>query len=195
MHKRILVTGLVIIASVTGCAKIVVEAVRPNMGGAGVFYALPKTVIHVALKADMTTLKAAPYQKFAPIFAPGGAVACDSAAKCKPPKPKGTSPLTILTEDIVPPDAGPDTKTTYSLQRGATFTTSGVPDSEHVYLVKFTGNSTVDQALAMTWTETGRGVRAAIGGIAHDLSVGHAPALSAVCEARRMHRRGPGSRT
>jgi hypothetical protein len=114
-----------------------------------------KTVIHVALKADMTTLKAAPYQKFAPIFAPGGAVACDSAAKCKPPKPKGTSPLTILTEDIVPPDAGPDTKTTYSLQRGATFTTSGVPDSEHVYLVKFTGNSTVDQALAMTWTETG----------------------------------------
>src|SRR4029079_8916311 len=71
MHKRILVTGLVIIASVTGCATIVVEAVRPNMGGAGVCYALPKTVIHVALKADMTTLKAAPYQKFAPIFAPG----------------------------------------------------------------------------------------------------------------------------
>lgn len=139
MRRAIAMFGLVLVGS--GCAKIVVEDVRPNMGGAGMFYALPKTIVHVSLKADMKTLTAAPYQDYAPIFAPGGSVACDAIAKCG--APEETDPEAMRT------------KTSYSIQPGATFATSGIPDPDNVYLVKFTRSAAVDQALSMTWTETG----------------------------------------
>ncbi len=134
MQKRIVV---VVAVAAMGCAKIVVEPVKPNMGGEGVFYALPSTVVHVMPKVDRKTVTDAIYSPYAWIFSPLGKVQCGAKVVCtgKPGEPR--------------------TKTTYALQQGTTFATTGEPDPEQVYVVRFAGGGAMDQALAMTWTESG----------------------------------------
>jgi hypothetical protein len=54
------------------CAKLVVVPVTAPLTDEGVFYALPKTAARVQLKIDRKASTAAPFGRFAAIFAPGG---------------------------------------------------------------------------------------------------------------------------
>jgi hypothetical protein len=132
--------AMLLAISLTGCAKVVVVQV-PKKGetplvGEGVFYALPKTVAKVTVKADKTVVAPAPYARFVPIFVPGSKPPCGSIVKCAAIEPGGST-------------------TAYSLQQGATFSTFGEPDADNVFMVKFTGGGAVDQKLSMTWNEAG----------------------------------------
>jgi hypothetical protein len=122
------------------CAKIVVVKVPNSPSGQsqtsgmtedGVFYALPKTVVRIAVKVDHITVKPAPFMKFAPIFAPGEQPVC-KFSECT-----GTE------------------KEKFELEQGASFSTFGEPDPDNVYMVKFVGDPAKDQMISMTWTETG----------------------------------------
>jgi hypothetical protein len=127
---------LPLLLAAVSCAKIVVKPVTPNMGGEGVFYALPNTVLRVQLKADMKKVTDAPFSQYTAIFVPDGEKVCD----------------TTCTKSS---DGGAPSKTVYSIQQGATFATYGEPDTSNVYFVQFSGKATVDQALTMAWTESG----------------------------------------
>lgn len=131
-------TLLVLALLPTACARIVVVPVTPNSlaKGTGVFYALPKTVIRIQMKVDKSTSNPAPYQKFAPIFVPGAAVACKDCLDGKKQE-------------------------TYSVQKNATLGVFGVPDPEHIYLVQFAGGGAIDQTIAMSWNEAGLASNAA----------------------------------
>ncbi|HJQ99900.1 MAG TPA: DUF4831 family protein [Candidatus Polarisedimenticolaceae bacterium] len=122
--------------AMVACAKVLVlpvtSATKPE--GSGVYYALPQTLIRVKLKVDRTVLTPAPFQDFAAIFAPGGAIACDG---CK------------------------EKRTKYSIQEPATLGTLGVPDPTNIYLVQFVGGRAMDQTLSMTWNEAGLASNAA----------------------------------
>jgi hypothetical protein len=138
-----MLVALVAMALSAACAKLVVVPVTDKLEGEGVFYALPKTVARVQLKVDRTVRTAAPYSRFAPIFAPDGRPACkekeDSAEDlCKSPNPNQ-----------------PPQNIAYSVEPGATFSTFGEPDPDNVYLVKFVGRGAIDQTLSMTWNEVG----------------------------------------
>ena len=142
MRSLLVVSTLLTVASAAGCAaKIVVVPVPVRLSSdttrmEGMFYALPRTVARVAMKAEMKRATDAPYSAFAVIFAPGDEPACDSTC--------------------APGDNGkPASKTTYSLKQGAVFSTFGEPDSGNIYLVKFAGSRAMDQSLNMTWTESG----------------------------------------
>jgi hypothetical protein len=123
-----------------GCSKIVVHKLVPSgtppsiSTADGVIYALPKTIVRVNLKVDKNSIKPAPFARYAGIFAPG------ISAVCKPKECKGVD------------DPGKDT---FSVEDGASFTTYGEPDVNHVYLVKYSGSGAVDQNLALTWNESG----------------------------------------
>lgn len=125
------------------CAKIVVVPVTSEMKGEGMLYALPKTVTRVQLKVGKTVRTAAPYSRFAAIFAPDGTPACkedEEAAedRCTPPE-EGKAPRNVA----------------YSVEQGATFSTFGEPDPDNIYLVQFVGRGAVDQSLTMNWNEAG----------------------------------------
>jgi hypothetical protein len=107
-----------------------------RLQGEGVFYALPRTVARVVVKADKKVTHSAPYARFAPIFAPGTEPPCGTIVKCAEAAGKGET-------------------TKYELQQGATFTTFGEPDPSKVFMVKFTGGKAIDQTLSMAWNETG----------------------------------------
>src|SRR5258705_8464429 len=77
-----------------------------KLQGEGVFYALPRTVARVVVKADKVVTQSAPYARFAPIFAPGAEPPCGTIVKCAAVKGKGET-------------------TKYELQQGATFTPFG----------------------------------------------------------------------
>lgn len=135
---RLSATVPLILLATASCAKVTVvpvtAATRPVEG---VFYALPNTVVRVLLKADQKTATGAPYATWAPIFAPGSTPVCE----------KGCTPD--------PKNDGVATKTAYSIQDGATFTTLGEPDASQVYLVKFRTGRALDQAINLTWNEAG----------------------------------------
>jgi hypothetical protein len=141
MAKRMvsLLTALLLSAA---CAKIVVIPLKsgaslPKVKQEGLFYALPKTVVHVQLKVDKTVKKDAPYSDFAAIFAPDGQRACppDECTSAKP-------------EDL-------KTKVAFTIQDGGLFSTFGEPDPEQIFLVEFVGKGAIDQMLSMTWNEAG----------------------------------------
>jgi hypothetical protein len=117
----------------TACAKVVVVPIDGNkQPAAGVFYALPRTVIRVNVKVERKEPKGkdVPFMAYADIFAPGMDTAC-SDRDCA------------------------DDGVTYSLKDGATLSTYGEPDARHVYMVKFANGGTVDQTLNLAWSETG----------------------------------------
>jgi hypothetical protein len=116
-----------------GCAKIaVVKVTAPAANPSpGVFYALPRTVVRVGVKVDRTVYAAAPYMKFASIFAPGSSPVCEHQ-DCLEEKTKA-----------------------YALQKAVTFSTYGEPDPKNVYMVQFAGRGALDQTMAFTWSDTG----------------------------------------
>lgn len=140
-----------------GCSKLVVvhvPSVKEDVSGAksvignentssankkkmeGVYYVLPKTVVRVGVKVDHTTAKAAPFMKYAEIFAPGGQPVCTK----------------LTCED----EGGKEGKfDKYELQQGALFATFGEPDPDRVYIVQFAGGGAIDQTVSLTWTDTG----------------------------------------
>lgn len=131
MRYLLLLITLVVVL-LNGCAKIVVVNVPKEKPRAeGVFYALPKTVIRANLVVEKVEKKAAPFAKFAEIFAPDGELIC-KAVQC--------------TEE--------ETKS-YRVKRGAMLATFGEPDPEHVYMVKFIGRGQLDQSVTMRWNEAG----------------------------------------
>jgi hypothetical protein len=99
----------------------------------GLFYALPKTVVRVGVKVKHSVATPAPYMKFAAIFAPEGQPVCEEGT-CKKEGKDG-----------------------YDLEQGASLATFGEPDPQQVYMVKFLDPWTwgFDQAVSMTWTESG----------------------------------------
>ena len=111
------------------------QAAKP-LKGEGVFYALPRTVARVTVKADKEVTVSARFARFAPIFAPGIKPPCGTIVECAKPEAR-------------------DRKTAYSLQQGATFSTFGEPDPSRVYMVRFTGGGAFDQSLSMAWNEAG----------------------------------------
>jgi hypothetical protein len=123
--------------SIAGCAKVVVVEVPQSgqVAGEGVFYALPKTVARVLVKADQKTTRSAPYARFARIFAPGAKPPCGTIVDCA----KDTG-VPVLKHD---------------LQDGVTFTPFGEPDPTKIFMVKFAGGGAVDQTLSMTWNDMG----------------------------------------
>ncbi len=130
--RRLYLLILLSVILLNGCAKIVVVNVpKAKPQNDGVFYALPKTVVRVNLVVEKVENKAAPFAEFAEIFAPG------SETVCKAP---------ICTEEE---------KKFYRMKRGATMTTFGEPDPEHVYMVKFIGRGELDQSVTMQWNEAG----------------------------------------
>lgn len=132
MKLKLFVLVIVVAALLPSCAKVVVVPITDRGTDDGVFYALPKTVVRVGVKIDHKVAKAAPFMKFAAIFAP------DGQAVCKNPKCEGEGE-----------------KEKYELQQAATFTTFGEPDPDNVYMVKFVGKGAIDQTVSMTWTDTG----------------------------------------
>ena len=150
MKSRLLAGMLGATVVAVGCAKVVVVRVPADskdngLKAEGVFYALPKTVARVLLEIDRDVKTDAPYSHFAAIFAPDGAVACGEKTGCAKPKDdKGQ----IQADE-------PATKISYSIQKGATFSTYGEPDPAEIYMVKFVGNGEIDQSLSMTWNEAG----------------------------------------
>lgn len=136
--KSKLLLLIIATAFLVSCAKVVVVPVSQVAPGDdkvtadGVFYALPKTVVRLGVKIDHTVAKAAPFMKFAAIFAP------DGQAVCKDPQCEGEGE-----------------KEKYELQQGASFTTFGEPDPDHVFMVKFVGGGAFDQAVSMTWNDIG----------------------------------------
>jgi hypothetical protein len=138
-HKWAVLAALTL--GLVGCAKVVVVEV-PKQGtaqinGEGVFYALPRTVARVVVKADKTTSRSAPYARFARIFAPGSKPPCRTILDCKKPEADGRAVVS------------------YELQDGAAFSTFGEPDPEHVFMVRFSGRGAIDQTLSMAWNEAG----------------------------------------
>jgi hypothetical protein len=131
--KRFLALAMVV--TLGGCAKIKVVHLTPGMqkppSANGVFYALPKTVVRVALTVEQNKRTGAPFIDFAPIFVPGADSACEK------------------------PDCANEKKTTFSLKKGATMTTFGTPDPNQVYMVTFVGHGVQDQSLNLAWTDTG----------------------------------------
>ena len=119
----------------TACAKLVVVQIPAPSGkpvrAEGVFYDLPKTVVRVSVKVDKASYAAAPYMKFAAIFAPGSDPVCNDQ------------------------DCTEENGKIYSLQKAVTFSTFGEPDPANVYMVKFVGGGALDQTMALTWTDTG----------------------------------------
>jgi hypothetical protein len=121
---------------VSGCAaKLTVTHLVPsrNHSAEGVFYALPKTVVRPVVKVDKTSKKPARYSRFAGIFSPSVTTACNTIPECR-----------ATTESHA-----------YSVQQGATFSTFGEPDPEHVYMVQMGTDWAVDQTMSLAWTETG----------------------------------------
>jgi hypothetical protein len=118
-----------------GCSKVVVVQVpvppAAPIRAEGVFYALPRTVVRIGIKVDKAKYVAGPYMKFAAIFAPGSDPVCKDQ------------------------DCTEENNKIYSLQKAVTFSTFGEPDPTNVYMVKFVGGGTLDQTMALTWTDTG----------------------------------------
>jgi hypothetical protein len=112
------------------------RAAASKLQGEGVFYALPRTVARIVVKADKVVTHSAPYARFAPIFAPGAEPPCGTIVKCAAVAGKGET-------------------TKYEIQQGATFTPFGEPDPSKVFMVKFTGGKAIDQTLSMAWNEAG----------------------------------------
>jgi hypothetical protein len=139
MNRYLLTAVIATLTTGMGCAKVVVVPVPAGskVDGEGVFYALPKTVARVVVKADKAVSKSAPFARFAPIFAPGNTPPCGSILQCAAVQP------------------GAETTTKYSIQQGATFSTFGEPDPAHVFMVKFADGGTLDQTLSMAWSEAG----------------------------------------
>ena len=133
MLNRLILTTIVFSLLLAACAKIVVVPITAGgelkEKGAGIFYALPQTVIRTEVGVQKTTYSKGQYAQFASIFAPGGRLLCKDAADCK-------------------------AKTRFWLKE-ATLSSYGRPDPDHVYLVKFAGSGAVDQSLSMTWNEVG----------------------------------------
>jgi hypothetical protein len=138
--RRVFFVFFIILTMLAGCAKLIVLPVSKNTGTSatdklaaeGMFYALPKTVVRVGVNVNNTVRKAAPFMKFAEIFAPDGKRICEDP-KCN----------------------GKEEKVKYELQEGVSFSTFGEPDPAHVYMVKFAGGFAIDQNLTMTWNDTG----------------------------------------
>ena len=137
--NRPLCLALAAAISSSACSKVVVVPVphTATLKGEGVFYALPKTVARVLVKANKESSTSARYARFAPIFVPGAKPPCGTITKCAALK------------------GGPGKSAKYSLQQGAVFTTFGEPDPSQVFMVKFTGGGAFDQSLSMAWNEAG----------------------------------------
>jgi hypothetical protein len=125
--------AVVLTILLTSCAKIVVVKVDPasRPEAAGVFYALPRTVVRVQMKINKTTVIEAPFQKFAAIFAPEGNPVCKM------------------------PGCAEEKSKIYSIEKTATFETRGVPDPSQIYLVQFEEGGLQDQTVTMGWNEAG----------------------------------------
>lgn len=137
--NRPLCLVLAAVLSSSACSKVVVVPVpqTATLQGEGVFYALPKTVARVLVKADKESSTSARYARFAPIFAPGTKPPCGTIKSCAALK------------------GGPGKSAKYSLQQGTVFTSFGEPDPKQVFMVKFTGGGAFDQSLSMAWNEAG----------------------------------------
>ncbi len=144
MSRTFPILVALLLACGMGCAKVEVvdvpSAASPGAGLAGedgVFYALPRTVVRVLVKADQTVTRSARFARFAPIFAPGSTPPCGSITACA-----------VL-------GGGPGERKAYKIQQGSTFATFGEPDPTKVYMVKFARGGTLDQKMAMEWNEAG----------------------------------------
>jgi hypothetical protein len=132
--KRKLPFALAIAILFSGCAKIVVVNVpkaKEKLQMDGVFYALPKTAIRVGLTVEKVEKRAAPFARFAGIFAPDGTPECEK------------------------PECTVEEMKSYRVKPGAALESFGEPDPDHVYMVKFIGRGALDQTVTMEWTETG----------------------------------------
>ncbi len=134
MRKKGLLLLLAVVA-LGGCAKIKVVKLTPGLpkppSANGLFYALPKTIMRVALTVEQTKRTGAPFIDFAPIFVPGADVACET------------------------PNCASEKMKIFALKKGVTLTTFGTPDPEQVYMVNFVGGGVQDQSLSLAWTDTG----------------------------------------
>jgi hypothetical protein len=140
MSRSVLMLWLMAAVALNACAKVVVVPLdKPGapLKGEGMFYALPRTVAKVVLKVDNVSTTSARYARFAPIFTRGAEPACGNINDCAGLK------------------GSPGRQSKYSLQQGATFSTFGEPDPDHVFMVKLTNGGTLDQTLSMAWNEAG----------------------------------------
>jgi hypothetical protein len=178
MKKALLILSLMVFI-LAGCAKVVVVKVDKVDGDqqleqAGMFYALPNTVVRTGVKINKIERIKAPYVRFAAIFAPDEQPVCTNNSiseiiaekKCKDVKSKKENPdceKLRKCKDVQSTDENPyceklkedKCEIRYELQKGATFATYGEPDPSNIYMVKFAGGGMIDQTLGMTWNETG----------------------------------------